>query len=173
MEAFFVVFALIFAWSLGRIIPKASGTIGCLSLLILSPLILTLAFKIFSYSLARDRIPDEFTVGYLVWGEAGDPCGLVSYAINPMVASEIVKRGLGFFPDTMTARDIRWSSWSETPLRLQGQDSALPWHPDDRLLDKTVERSLANPGSFYSRYDEGILIVNSAEKRIFYGYCFA
>jgi hypothetical protein len=173
MVASFVFFALILIWSVCKLIPKFSGAIGCLSLLLLSPLLLSLAFKIWSHMLVRDRIPEAFMVGYLSDGEAGDPCGLVSYAIDPLVAAEIGKRGLDFFPGTMKGRDLHWSNWSETPLRKRGQNFIFLGATDDRVLFDAVKRKLSRSGSFYSLYGEGILVIDPAEARIAYGYCFS
>ena len=126
------------------------------------------------------------------FGPGGNETGVIEYELPEDIAAQIDKIGIRFFamstPQTADAFEPsgQYQTWQQTPILLNGSglgaeatqnheiSNFLAIHGFgifiDPKLEKRINSSISQPGSFAAFGRGGVLIVNPKTRRVVYAY---
>lgn len=145
-------------------------------------LVLYLGFKVAERQSSIAALPAsiEPTGLVLIGGESGlrEGCGVAVWRMSAAMRQRLASHGLAALAEARQARGhadehyYRYEPWQPTPVPESTSQVALGLScagADDALTQR-ISRAEGRPGAFYSRKDEGLLLVIPAEGLIVFGY---
>lgn len=116
----------------------------------------------------------------LISGESGlrEGCGVAVFRMAPALRQRLARQGLAALEGASQGRGYAdesyysYTAWQPTPVLDTDSQVALGLScaDADDALTQRINRAQGSPGAFYSRKDEGLLLVIPAEGLIVFGY---
>ncbi len=145
-------------------------------------LVLYLGFKFAERQYAIAVLPAQIETDgvVLISGESGlrEGCGVAVLRMSATLRQRLTSHGLGALEQARQARGhadeayYSYAAWQPTPVLDSASEVSLGLGcaDADEALMLRINRAQGSPGAFYSRKDEGLLLVIPAEGLIVLGY---
>ena len=145
-------------------------------------LLLYITYKMSERPFMFRALPAAVEVQGVEWiaGDSGlrEGCGVAVFRLAPGMQQRLQARGLAALDGARQARGhseayYHYQPWQATPvLNNLGSDGWLALSCGDlpQALEQRINNALEQPGSYFARKDEGVLLVLPAAGLVVYGY---
>ncbi len=142
-----------------------SGGVVALTLTIGIPVAWTTHFL---YTFPSSHIPEQFDIGFFYEGNSHDSCGIVAHNIDEATAKEIIRQGSAYFAKRLLSEQRHWEKWNKTPVKIRPylHSEGTQFCGDPGYLKVELDNYIATPGSYFSYFDEGFLLVHPEKQRV-------